>query len=298
MRLSVVRRKAKKFFKTPKGLLTIILAVFAAMALPGQGVRAVAGLASATIAAGLVDVLILRVRKKVWEFPSGAVLTAMIVAMVLRAQEPWYVTAVTSVIAILSKYVFRSRTANVFNPAALAIIVSFYAFHTGQSWWGALTDVTPVGKVALVAAGVYIAGRVNKMPLVLAFLGAYFVLFTVTAFVSDPLSVAEIFRTPDVEAALYFAFIILTDPPTSPAKYPDQIVCGLIVAVVSYAFFELAGVVYYLLAGVLAGHVWEAWRRTNRRTGYTFPRGIGAFLREISPWRGGRTAYGGATVDS
>jgi Na+-translocating ferredoxin:NAD+ oxidoreductase RnfD subunit len=284
MELSVVGRRIRKFFKTPKGLLTIILVVFAAMALPGQGFSAVAGLASATIAASLVDALILRVRKKSWEFPSGAVLTAMIVAMVLRAQEPWYVTAITSVIAILSKYVFRSRAANVFNPAALAIIASFYIFHTGQSWWGALPDGIPIAKVALIAAGVFIADRVNKMPLVLVFLGAYFALFTITAFVSDPLSVAEIFRTPDVEAALYFAFIILTDPPTSPAKHPDQIVCGLIVAAVSYAFFELAGVVYYLLAGVLAGNVWEAWRRANRRTGYTFPRGIGAFLREITPW--------------
>ena len=47
--------------------------------------------------------------------------------------------------------------------------------------------------------------------------------------------------------------------------------CGLIVAVVSFAFFELAGVVYYLLAGLLAGNVWEAWRRVHRRSGSTFP---------------------------
>jgi Na+-translocating ferredoxin:NAD+ oxidoreductase RnfD subunit len=280
-----VLRRIKNFFKTPKGLVTIILAAFIAMAAPGQGFRAVMkGLVCAAIAAGLLDLIILRARKKIWEFPSGAVLTAMIVAMVLRAQEPWYVIAITSVAAVLSKYLFRTRSANVFNPAALAIIASFYVFHTGQSWWGALTDVVPIAKVVLLAAGVFIADRVNKLPLVLTFLGAYFLLFTITAFVSNPLAVAEIFRTPDVEAALYFAFIILTDPPTSPAKYPDQIVCGLIVAVVSYAFFEWAGVVYYLLAGVLAGNVWEAWRRVNRRTGSTFPRGLGAFLYEISPW--------------
>jgi Na+-translocating ferredoxin:NAD+ oxidoreductase RnfD subunit len=280
-----VLRRIKNFFKTPKGLVTIILVILLAMAVPGQGLRIVAaGLLSATIAAGLLDAIILRARKKVWEFPSGAVLTAMIVAMVLRAQEPWYVVTITSIAAVLSKYLFRTRSANVFNPAALAIIASFYVFHTGQSWWGALTDVVPIAKVVLLAAGVFIADRVNKLPLVLTFLGAYFLLFTFTAFVSNPLAVAEIFRTPDVEAALYFAFIILTDPPTSPAKYPDQIVCGLIVAVVSFAFFEWAGVVYYLLAGVLAGNVWEAWRRANRRTGSTFPRGIGAFLQEISPW--------------
>jgi Na+-translocating ferredoxin:NAD+ oxidoreductase RnfD subunit len=289
-----MRRRAKNFFKTPKGLLLIILAILVAIAAPGQSLRAVIpGLAGAMMAAGLADAAIIRARHirakhgaqhKTWEFPSGAVLTAMIVAMVLRAQEPWYVTTVTAVAAILSKYIFRSRMANVFNPAALAIIVTFYVFHTGQSWWGALTEVTPFAQALLVVAGVFITDRVNKMPLVLAFLGTYFLLFTVTAFVSDPQWVAEVFRPPDLEAALFFAFVILTDPPTSPAKYPDQVVCGAIVAVVGYLFFEWAGVVYYLLAGVLAGNLWEAWRRVNRRTGYTFPNGVGAFLREISPW--------------
>src|SRR5579862_6440661 len=106
-----MRRKTKNFFKTPKGLLIIILVILVILAAPGQGIRVVIpGLVSATIAAGLVDLLILRMRKKVWEFPSGAVLTAMIVAMVLRAQEPWYVTTITSVAAVLSKYIFRTRS--------------------------------------------------------------------------------------------------------------------------------------------------------------------------------------------
>ncbi len=279
-----MRRKAKNFFKTPKGLLTIILLILVGLAAPVEGVRAIApGLVGATIAAGLLDMLILRVRKKAWEFPSGALLTAMIVAMVLRAQEPWYVTTITSAVAILSKYIFRSPMANVFNPAAFAIVATFYVFHTGQSWWGALAEASPITQAALIVMGVFITDRVNKMPLVLTFLGTYFLLFTVTAFVSNPQWVSEVFRPPDLEAALFFAFIILTDPPTSPAKYPDQIVCGAIVAVVSYTLFEWAGVVYYLLAGVLAGNVWEAWRRVNRRSSYRFPRGIGSFLREISP---------------
>jgi Na+-translocating ferredoxin:NAD+ oxidoreductase RnfD subunit len=92
------------------------------------------------------------------------------------------------------------------------------------------------------------------------------VLFTVTAFLSNPAGVSEVFRTPDLQAALYFAFFILTDPPTSPVRYPDQLVCGVIVAAVSFAVFEWIGAAYYLLAGVLVGNVWEAWRRTTFRT--------------------------------
>jgi Na+-translocating ferredoxin:NAD+ oxidoreductase RnfD subunit len=277
-----MRRRLVRFFATPKGLLTVILAAWIGLAAPGQGWRHIAiGLAAAIGAGGGIDLVVLRIRKSAWEFPSGAVLSAMIIAMVLRAQEPWYVLAFTASVAVVSKYVLRSRTANVFNPAAIALIVSFYGFHTGQSWWGALVDMPPIAKLALLAGGVFITDRVNKMPLALSFLGGYFALFTVASFIGKPLDVAEIFRTPDAEAALYFATIILTDPPTSPAKYPDQIVYGLIVAGSSFAIFETTGVVYYLLAGLLPANMWEAWRRVSRRTGQTFPTGIRSFVREI-----------------
>ena len=102
------------------------------------------------------------------------------------------------------------------------------------------------------------------MPLVLVFLGSYYLMFTVTAFLADPRGVAAVFRSPDLHAVLFFAFFILTDPPTSPVKYPDQLVCGVIVAAASYAIFEVTGAAHYLLSGVLVGNVWEAWRRMRR----------------------------------
>ncbi len=233
-----------------------------------------------------MDLIILRLRKNVWKFPSGAVLTAMIVTMVVRAQENWYVPAAMSVVAVISKYAIRTRSANVFNPAAFVLVSMTFLLPMGQSWWGALAQVSPVGlRAALLAGGIYIADRVNKMPLVLSFLGAYFLVFTVTAYLGDPRRVAEIFRSPDIEAVLFFALIILTDPPTSPARYRDQWICGIIVAAVSYAVFEIFGVVYFLLAGALAGNVWAAWRRVHRQSRSTFPRKVAVFMREISPLR-------------
>lgn len=274
-------RRAGRFFGTPKGIVTLVLAGLMAIAAPGQGGHRALELSilSATVSAGLLDLVIRRWKFGVWEYPSGAVLTAAIVIMVLRAQEPWYVATVASVIGVLSKYLVRIGRANVFNPAALALVFSFYLFHAGQSWWGAGTDVEGLGMPLLMATGILVANRVNKMPLVLVFLGTYFGLFALTAFVSEPLNVAEIFRTPDVQAALYFAFIILTDPPTSPAMYRDQVMCGGLVAAVSYACFETTGVVYYLLAGVLVGNVWEAWRRARRSEERTRRRPTPALVR-------------------
>jgi Na+-translocating ferredoxin:NAD+ oxidoreductase RnfD subunit len=254
----------RRFFATPKGLLTILLTVLAAIAAPSEGLgRLAPGLVSSVLAAALLDAVILRVREGAWNFPSGAILSAMIVAMVLSPHEPWHVPVLTSLAAIASKYLVRGRSANVFNPAALAIVATSRIFDTGQSWWGALPDVHPAAVIVLFAAGIFITNRVNKMPLVVTFLGVYFSLFTVTAFAADPAGVAEIFRAPDAQAVLFFAFIILTDPPTSPVKYRDQVICGLLVASVSYAVFELLGAVTYLLIAVLVGNIWEGWRRAQ-----------------------------------
>src|ERR1700747_3530013 len=164
-----------RFFQTPKGLLIIVLVILVAVAAPHEGIALVGpGLASAVLVASAIDVVILRKIRGAWEFPSGAVLTGLIVARILTPQEPWYVGACTSAIAIASKYVTRTRSANIFNPASLALVATFYIFNTGQSWWGALPEMSPYALIVLVATGAFIADRVNKIPLVLIFLFTYF----------------------------------------------------------------------------------------------------------------------------
>jgi Na+-translocating ferredoxin:NAD+ oxidoreductase RnfD subunit len=255
-----------RFIRTPKGLLIVVLIALTVLAGVGQGLANVAPvLAGGVVAAMLIDAPILRLRRHRWVFPDGALLTGLFVAMILSPHEPWYVAAVTSAIAVASKYVLRVRKANVFNPAALALVVTFYMFDTGQSWWGALPEISPAALAVLLAAGIYITRRVNKTPAVLSFLGSYYLLVTVAAFAGDPGRVAELYRTPDLHAALFFAFFMVTDPPTSPPKHRDQLTFGAIVGVVSYAVFELIGAAYFLLAGLVVANGWEALRRRRTR---------------------------------
>ncbi len=240
-------------------MLTLLALAFASVT------RAIPSLLGATIAGMLVDAPILRFREGEWVFPSGALLTGWIVAMVLAPFEPWYVATVTSAAGVVSKYLFRSRGANVFNPAAFALVLAFYVFHAAQDWWGALPALSWAGVAALIVTGWYVTDRVNKLPAVVSFLLTYFVLVTISAFASDPASVARLYRAPDLHAALYFAFFMVTDPPTSPPRHAAQMVYGLIVGVVAYVVFELGGTAWYLLGGLLAANVWEAWGRRPRK---------------------------------
>ena len=118
-----------RFFRTPKGLLIVVFVLLIAMAAPHEGLgRVLPELLSAIVVAGGIDLFILRKRNGGWEFPSGAVLTGMIVAMLLSPFGSWHAAAASSAIAIVSKYVFRTRFANVFNPAALALVISYYLY--------------------------------------------------------------------------------------------------------------------------------------------------------------------------
>jgi Na+-translocating ferredoxin:NAD+ oxidoreductase RnfD subunit len=261
------RSAAGRFFRKPKGLLLLVLTLLALIAALGLGPGRVApGFVAGALAAATMDALLMRYMEGVWKIPDGGLLTGMIVGMILSPLEPWHVVAVTAAVGVASKHVLRTRTANIFNPAALALVVTFPLFGSAQDWWGALPRLTPWALVVLVATGVFITDRVHKLPALLSFLGAYFLLFTVSAYLGDPARVAEIYRTPDLHAALFFGFFMVTDPPTAPPRSRDQIVFGLIVAAASYAVFELVGAVYFLLAGLLVGNAWEAWRRVRSRT--------------------------------
>jgi Na+-transporting NADH:ubiquinone oxidoreductase subunit NqrB len=256
----------KRFFRTPKGYLLLVLILLAMLAsADGEVRRAVPALLGAVAAAMLVDITIVRIWRGVWFFPSGALLSGLIVALILSRAEPWYVPAITAAIAVASKCVLRTRRGHIFNPAALALVAAYFLFASGQDWWGALSNLPVPFIIVLLTTGISIADRVNKLPMALVFIGCYFLLFTGFAFVRDATQVVEIFRAPDVNATLFFALFMLTDPPTSPTRYNDQAVYAVIVALGSVIAYFTFGAVYYLLAGALIGNAWEMWRRVTAR---------------------------------
>jgi Na+-translocating ferredoxin:NAD+ oxidoreductase RnfD subunit len=264
-----------RFVKTPKGLLLIALGLLALVAMLGVGLgRALPDVLSGMLVAALVDVALMIVVRGAWAFPGGALLTGLIVALVLSPSETFYVVGLTAALAVASKYVFRTRWSNVFNPAALALVASYFLFGAAQSWWGALPTLPAVAVLLVLGVGVFIADRVNKVPLALTYLGAFFGLFALTAVLGNPAGVQEVFRSPDANAALFLALFMLDDPPTSPNRYRDQVVFALLAALGSYAIYMTVGAVYYLPAGILVANAWESWRRlAERRRGTTRPTG-------------------------
>jgi Na+-translocating ferredoxin:NAD+ oxidoreductase RnfD subunit len=255
----------RRWLRTPKAALTL---VFLLLLLPAGTTTGwpivLPHLLAAISGATLFDVALGRLTRGRWRWPSSALLSGLIVAFVLVPLEPHWVTFTVGALASSSKYLLRTRQGHLFNPAAFGLAVSVPLVATGQSWWGALASTSPLWILLLLAAGAFILDRLNKVPLALTFLGTYFGLFTYAA-LANPARVAELFRSPFVNAVLFLACFMLTDPPTSPGRRSDQVWVGVLVAVVS-AVAQLAGVGQsYLLVALLAGNLALFVRRALSR---------------------------------
>ncbi|WKB37069.1 hypothetical protein QS257_10230 [Terrilactibacillus sp. S3-3] len=65
---------------------------------------------------------------------------------------------------------------------------------------------------------------------------------------------------PYISAALFLAFFMLTDPPTSPGKYKEQMIFVFFLAgAASVSAFFFLSKLSYLLVGLLFANVWKAW---------------------------------------
>lgn len=254
-------RSLTTFFRTPKGTMLLVLPALLVVAALKAGTDSLHGVAWAVAVAVFVDLAATRWRRGRWAFPSGALITGMLVAMVLAPFNAVYIPAATAGLAVVIKHVVRTRWTNVFNPAALALVASALLFKDAQSWWAALPDLGVLGFVLDLAAGWYIVTKIDRLPLALIFLGTSIALFSAAAFLGAAPHVAQVFRAPDIQMLLFFAAFMLTDPPTSPARRRDQIWFGLVVALAADAIFLRFGVQWFLLGGLLLGNACESLRR-------------------------------------
>jgi Na+-translocating ferredoxin:NAD+ oxidoreductase RnfD subunit len=254
-----------RFLRTAKGQMLAIFAILLVIAAPSAGATAlVPNLLAALIPGCLIDGLWISLSARRPRFPTSAVLSGLFVFAILSVQESWLVVAWTSSFAVLAKRIVRTEREHIFNPAALALVWAPIAFGSGESWWGALGDVSWVWIPVLVVLGAFLADRLNKFPLVLTFLAAYFAFFTLAS-VSSAHAVAEMFRDPFLQAALFLAFFMLTDPPTSPNRYVDQFWFGLLAAGTAGIAQLLGTGQVYLLIGVLVPNAVLAVVRFARR---------------------------------
>jgi Na+-translocating ferredoxin:NAD+ oxidoreductase RnfD subunit len=253
-----------RWIRAPKGLTLVALLVLVAIESAVRSIQAAEAVLLVGCVGGVVDLALTRYVSGRFVIPDGGAITGVLIALVVDPTAPVAVPIAGTLAGLVAKHMLRTRWSNIFNPAAVGLLVAYFVpGGSVQSWWGALGDGPVWFLAVLLAVGGFMADRENKLPVVLSFAGVYVVLLTVVG-IRQPDQVASAFRVPDLNAALFFALFMLTDPPTSPTRYEHQVIFGSMVAAISaVAFLMGLGVAHFPLA-LLAANAWESWRRPRR----------------------------------
>ena len=184
----------------------------------------------------IADMLITKFyfRRKL-RIPFSGIITGIILGSVAATTTPIIAIILACVVAIGSKAFIRIKSVNVFNPAALGLLVAILLFSTSDEWWassaynlsGIFISITPV---LLVLA--YLSKRLTSS---FSFVIASILLSVALSPSSLSLSVASIdaliFST-----NFYLAFVMMADPKTSPAGRLKQVAFGVFIAILLVAF--------------------------------------------------------------
>jgi Na+-translocating ferredoxin:NAD+ oxidoreductase RnfD subunit len=248
---------ANQWIKSPKGYVVFFMVAFLVIASIGS--QDIKGIVNGIIAVSIcvaLDIICGLIEKRKRIRPDGAVITGLIIALILSTTSSWIIVAATSIIAILSKHLLVHKKKPIFNPATFGLLMSILIFQSQQSWWGAFGDLPSWTLVFLLIGGYIATNRINKFPQVFSFLGTYFVILFVMWYLHIG-DVPDALLPPFINATLFFAFLMLTDPPTSPAKDKDQIIFGILTAAVGSVVYGLFGGLMYFFIGLLVGNLYH-----------------------------------------
>ncbi len=181
----------------------------------------------------------------------SALILALIITPVSSPGDLWFL-GWASVLAMASKYLLAPGGKHIFNPAAFAVALTYVTVNQSASWWVGTGPMLPF----VLPAGLLIVRKLGRFDLVLSFL---LTALGITLFV-DLFSATNFFATLQkillYSPLLFFAFIILTEPLTTPPTRASRIIYGVIVGFLFAPQLHLGGVFVTPELAILLGNVY------------------------------------------
>lgn len=130
-----------------------------------------------------------------------------------------------SVWAMASKYIFAVGKKHIFNPAAIALVITWLTIHQSASWWIGRGDMLPFAAIG----GLLIVMKIRRFDMVLTFMVSALVSIGTIALISGADPIFALSTTFTDTAFVFFGTIMLTEPLTTPPTKRLQIIYAILV---------------------------------------------------------------------
>ncbi len=158
--------------------------------------------------------------------PESSIITGLILALIVGPVSVFQFESVLlfisiSFFAMASKYLIAYKGRHFFNPAALAVVASAVFLGKGASWWVANVYLVPI----IILGGILVLAKIGRYSLAGSFL-----LFYLGGLVLYGAPLVSIQNVLLYSPLLFFAFVMLVEPRTTPKSKTNIIFFGAFVA--------------------------------------------------------------------
>lgn len=172
---------------------------------------------------------------------ESAYITALILALIV---SPTHTTkgvlflAIAGVVAMASKYVLALHNRHIFNPTAIAVVLTSYLAGQAASWWVGTASMLPF----VLLGGFLLVRRVRRIEMTSVFFGVTLLASYAYAALngSEPFAIIQSQLTGS--ALFFFAAVMLTEPLTSPTTRGKRIIYAAFVGMLFPPQFALLGI--------------------------------------------------------
>ena len=234
-----------RFLKVQKNQLIIALILLLIAATPKLGIAPTALLTIICLGSAIIaDLLFTYLRRRVFFFPRSGIITGFILTLIIDTSAIWYQAVLISFAAMAIKNFIRPGGKHIFNPAASGLAVGWLLFGLQPSWWApspynpttlfSIPNIPLLIPLALI--GYVSLYRYRRYFSVASYGIVYFVLLFTTQIAT---SIATAASSMINIGTLFYAFLMLVEPMTSPVKKNRQLLFGASVAVLTVALIHL-----------------------------------------------------------
>lgn len=169
---------------------------------------------------------------KVFETPTNSeswLITALILACILTPSLSFQSLPLlfwAGVLSMASKYIFAINKKHLFNPVAIAIVLCTFGFGGTASWWMGNTIMA----IPMLISGILITRKIQREDLVITTLIASVVSTLFFTLQKENPNIINSFETLFLHTSLlFFTFIMVTEPLTTPPTRNLRIMYGILI---------------------------------------------------------------------
>ncbi len=154
----------------------------------------------------------------------SALILALIITPVQSPSDVWFL-GWAAVMAMASKYILAVNRKHLFNPVALAVAVTYFTLNQSASWWVGNAYLLPF----VIIGGLLVMRKLERSHQVLRFLAAAVAVSLVGSLLTSTNPLSTLQKLSLYSPLFFFAFIILTEPMTTPPTRNMRIGYGALV---------------------------------------------------------------------